>query len=423
MTTQINEPVSIADFLSVIRKRWWLLALGMVCFVSLALIYNYKATPIYHASTKVKFENEIVVDQPIKLNEIENRISNLIEVMKTKFFAINVFEALPEHIKASFSSDSSYTENINLAASATKQIKGNLSAEPTKGTEIITISFESKDPEIALIVAQTTTDVLIERNLAHKNKASRHVRRLLEKEIANVDNQLRKAENDLKNFKETNNITVVEDKSQKLLRTMSATEGNLNQVKSNIRETQERLHIIKSKLNSEKKALGTTITNPTDPLVRKLREKLVELETQYTKFLAQGYSPYHPKMQELKNEIERIKQKLRDMVENNFENMDDPLSKISSYLEERSRLETDLQALIAKEKYLTGLQYRYEQLLKQIPTQQKVMGQMIRKRDSLTKRYAMLLEERDKAKFKEAAAIGNIRIIEPAELPTGPVRP
>jgi tyrosine-protein kinase Etk/Wzc len=166
----------------------------------------------------------------------------------------------------------------------------------------------------------------------------------------------------------------------------------------------------------------------TDPLTAKLKEHLVELNVQYSSLQAQGRPDNHPKMIELRTEIEQTRQKLvrttQEILEGEkLQGVIDPISQLKKNLEESILLEVEIQALRAQSANLQETVNRYNERLKKLPEQERELVRLMRDKEVNSKNYVQLLEEREQARIREAADIGNIRIIELAKTPQDPARP
>lgn len=423
-----DKSISPIDLLISLRRRGWVLVACLVGSLIPILIYNHKAAPIFRASTEVIFEeSEKVMASQLRYSSYkgrENFILNQIEEMKTKTFAKEVYDSLPTAIREHLV----FERSRPTEASRVDEIRGHLNIMPTKGTEIVKIRFEARDPAVAQIVANTAAEVLINRNLEMRRQKYSNVKKFIDQQFTVVKKRLQNAESALKQFKKQNNISSLEAETKEILHRVTQAEILYNQVGSENQELQEKVNILKTKLNQEKKDLAKNIVKTSNPLLEGLRERLVELEVQYSNLLVQGIPHTNPKMLDIQNEIAQIKRNLvnETMKINRDENLGsflDPFSQIRRYVEELIGLEADLQAQDAKEANLRSLLAGYTAKLRNLPEKEMTLWRLMRDRESNNKMYLTLLEEREKARIKEAAEIGDIRVIEPARLPEEAVRP
>jgi len=430
MDNQLNSSISIHEIIAAIRRRKWLLVICLIGTLTPVLIYNYKTIPVYQASTKMIFEaSEKVMDlNPLGSFNKGNFIANQIEEMKTRSFSEEVYAQLPEDIHERFLSLNSFLPEYNQGTFIVGQIKGNLSFTPIRGTEVVKVAFDSEDPQLAQKVADMTAQVVMGRNLAIRRKKFSNVKKFIEQQFEIVKERLQQAENVLKEFKESQNITSLEAESREILARVTQAEVLFNQVQTQKKELQERLRAIQEKLDAEKAGLSENVLKTNSPMAVILKGRLIELEVTYSNFQVQGYPEDNPKMLDLINEIEQIKKNLvnetlKFQSEENFQSLLDPFSQIRKFVEQSIGLEVELQALTAKEKNLRLLLNNYNSVLGDLPEKEMKLVRLIRDKEVNDKLYLTLLEEREKSRISEASEIGNIRILEPARLPGAPFRP
>jgi tyrosine-protein kinase Etk/Wzc len=133
-------------------------------------------------------------------------------------------------------------------------------------------------------------------------------------------------------------------------------------------------------------------------------------------------------MVELRREIEKIKQEIvrattQILEGETLKGVLDPLSELKKNLEESTLLEVEVQSLIAQQTNLQQTLKDYRDRLIEIPGQELELVRLMRDREVNNKIYVRLLEEREQARMREAAEIGNIRLIELAKTPITPTRP
>ena len=312
MNREVNKAVSFTDIASVVRRRKWLLCLSLIVTVAPALIYNQKTVPIYRGSTKVIFEASEKTMENYMFGGMTqgNLITNQIEEMRTKSFAEAIFRELPIKISNKFSLLGSYAPELELENFAVGTIMHNLSFQPIRGTEIIDIKFDAEDQELAQKVANAAANVLIQRNLKIRRQQYSNVKTFIDQQFDIVKSRLEEAEESLKEFKEREKITAIEDESRELLQRSTQAEIVYNEVLTRKKELQERLSAIQTKLESEKRDLTKNIVKTGSPMAVKLKERLVELEITYSNLQVQGFPVDNPKMIDLKSEVDQVKEHL-----------------------------------------------------------------------------------------------------------------
>jgi tyrosine-protein kinase Etk/Wzc len=394
------------------------------------MLYNKIAPPAYQASVSIIFEdisNPLRQDtyDPLRSFYRETYILNRIEEIKSRSLAEEIAAALPTDIVNRFNFPEDPAPDFNKQEFVTAQIQASISAGSVRKTDIIKINAQTHDPFLSKILANTAAEVLRSRNLKIKRNEVSGVREYIEEQLAVFKEQLQRSEETLKEFKELNSITSLEQESQEILRRITAAEVIYNQVKAQRKSTEERLTVIHDKLSVKREELVPTITNISSPWMQQLKDRLIELQVQYARLQVQDYPPEHPKMVQLQQEIDQTKKSLTNEALKLAQGgiVVDPLSQINTYLTESFSLEIELETLKAQEQALKKVVSEYEQTLKALPVKEFELANLLRNRTVNEKIYMMLLEKREEARISEAEKIANLRIIDEAQLPLFPIKP
>ncbi len=432
MEKQEHQAISLTEIIEVMKRRKLALLLCVVLALIPILLYNYLATPVYEATAIVAFENfnkepMVGFDFSGALSR-GNFVANRIQEMKTKTFAKQVYDELPDSTHRLFRFPDPLPADFDAARHTVNAIRKNMSVQLVKTTDLVTISYASENPGLAKTIANAVTTVLQKSNLRVRREEYTSVKSFIDEQIRIVKERLQQAEDTLRNYKAHQNITSLEDESKEVLQRITQAEVLYNQVRTDRDARRERLAVIKRKLEEQKRDLASSVTQVNSPLTVKLKERLVELEVRYSNLLVQNYPENHPKLAELKAEIAQAKQNLiqttmKLLEGEKSEGIIDPLSQLQKYLEESIALDVELQALGAKEANLREILDNYSGYLKKLPDKELALVRLMRDKEVNTKTYTRLLEEREQARIREAAEIGNIRIMEPAETPLEAAHP
>jgi len=139
----------------------------------------------------------------------------------------------------------------------------------------------------------------------------------------------------------------------------------------------------------------------------------------------QEYSENHPQMVSLKEQIEETKKNLLEesLKIASGETPIDPLSQIQKFVEESITLEIEIKTLEAQKTALAAVIRNYESVLSSMPSKELRLAQLMREKVVNEEIYTMLLSKREETKIAQAEIAGNIRIIDYAVLPDGPIKP
>jgi len=423
-----DEQFDLTKPLHIISKRKWLIFSCLFGVITSVILLNHISTPIYKSDTTFVFEEQrgpAASINPFKISLTKSFITNQIEEIKSRSLSEEVLAELPQGVINTFPLPKDPKPNFNKHSYLARQIQERISASSVTNSEVIKIEVEAFSPIAAKVIANTIAEVLKRRNLDFRREETSNVRVIIDDQLVTFKRQLDDAEIALKQFKEESKVTIIDKEAEEIFKRITEAEVIYNQAKANLDAANKRLAFIQDKLAEERKDLVPTVTKITSPWAQKLKEKLVELEIQYTTLIVQDYPENHPKMIKLKEQINETKNNLKheSLKIAAGENIVDPISQIEKYMVESIALEIEIQTYQAQEKALKEVIDNYRRNLNTLPDKELRLAQLLRDKQVNETIFTMLLQKREEAKIAEAERVGNIRIIDPAKIPDRPVKP
>jgi len=427
MNTQLNEQLNLNNALRIIEQRKWLIFCCLLGVLSPIIVFNRLSHPVYKADTSIVFEdqNYSTSINPPETPSNKGFINNQIEKIKSRSLSEEVARTLPIDVIKTFPLPKEPESNFNKEEYIAGKIQNRISANAITNSDVIKIEVEAYSPMAAKIIANTIAEVFIRRNLEVRMEGTGTTKKFIEEQLVTFKSQLDNSELALKNFKEQNKVTIINKEVEEIFKRITEAEILYNQNKTNLDAAERRLSFIQNKLALERKNLVPSITKITSPWVQQLKKQLVELEVQYTILRVQNYAESHPKLQKLKEQIEQTKDNLKQesLKIASGENIVDPISQIQKFMEESITLEIQIQTYQSQEKALKEILNNYKRNLNTLPAKETQLAQLLRDKEVNEKIYMMLLQKREEAKIANAEKLASIRIIDPAKLPTKPVKP
>ncbi|MBN1482173.1 hypothetical protein EH223_07945 [candidate division KSB1 bacterium] len=423
-----EKKVDFNDYMKILLKRKWLLISCLLGVLTSVVIINEITPPIYEADTLIVFENlnnPVNFAMPFTSNIKRSFLTNQIEEIKSRSLSFEVYDALPDSIIHTFPLPRRRTERFDLRRFVSKQIQERVSAVTKANSEIIHIRVEAFSPAAAQIIANTITTVLQRRNLDVRREGASNVRGMIEDQLIVYKTALDESEKALKAYKEESKITLVDKEAEEIFRRITEAEVSYNQSQANLQAAEQRLDFIKSRLSERRAEIVPSVTQITSPLASQLKQQLINLEVQVTMLRVQDYSNDHPKIRELEKQIDQAKKNLRDETLKiaQGEDLVDPISEITRYMEQILTLEIEIETYKAQEKALHSVIEEYESRLHTIPDKELHLAQLLRDKNVNEQIYTMLLSKREEAKIVEAEQQGDIRIIDSAQRTKDPIKP
>lgn len=412
------------DYLQILRNKKWLIIFCLIVVLIPTVIWNQIAAPTYQAEAMIIYEEPkesmfaLDVGQPFYNR---SAIINLTEQIKSRTLAIEVAMSLPENVINTFKFPDDpplgFTKQKFIAA----VIRKNLVVKSVRGGEILTLTVETNNPASAQMVVNNYIGRLIDWNLKKKRAEVTSVKDFVENQLKVFETKLNTAEEALQEYKEKNSMISLSETSTQILSRMTEAEIAYNQAKAEREALEQRKHYIEQK----KLEIAPSLTLPQSSMSQELKNELTKLEEQYSSIQLHQSDDNKKEELAIKEKIDLIKQQLISELSRNArrENLLDPLSQSRNLLQESITLDVDLETFKARENGLKKILNEYEAQLQSLPRQELQLAHLIREKDVNDRVYSILLEKREEARITEAAKVGDIHIIDPAERPLKPIKP
>jgi uncharacterized protein involved in exopolysaccharide biosynthesis/Mrp family chromosome partitioning ATPase len=392
--------------------------------------YNSVSVRIYQSSVSIIYENPhqpitTVQQQPYRY-PVKESLLNQIQEIRSRSVALETSRALPDWAKNQFPTPKNPRPQFDKTAYIAAIIKGNLEAVPVAESDVIQIRARAeKDPYLAMTLANTLCDVLQDRNLRIRREGVSDMRNFLDEQRESYKRKLDDAELALRQFKVNNRVTALDKEVEEELKLAKNIELQYQQAKNEKERNQQYLLSVQQEISKQQLNLAPSIANISNQIVQQLKNQLTQLQDSYIKLQLQGVPESNSKMVQMKDDIDRVRLSLAEEARRFAENehIIDPVSQISSLYQSKVDLELKLQMLETQENSLAQSLSQYEGSLRRLPEKEFELARLTRDRDLANNLYVMLSERREEARISEAEKVGNMRVIDRAQLPKKPILP
>lgn len=408
------------------KRRWWVILAFMTVVLATGVI-TFTMPPVYQASTKILLEEK---DKTLSsLGQDMSDFTQLSSLSRTG----NPLDTQAELMKST-PIVNQVIKRVNLRNPATGDLitAGSFLAgakvTTIKNTDILQIYFENTDPIVATQVSDVWAQAFVEQNkMANRLEAS-SAAKFISSQLDKTKAELAKAESALRDYKQANGEIDLDEEAKASVNSMSELESQYRQAMAANAEAQTRAAALRRQMGmSSGEAMASTAMSQ-DPSIQRLREQLLEAET--NPILANAsLTLNNPEVKQLQAQISMLRRTLAQQaavvigkqysggVNANI----DPV---------RQDMTKDL---VAAEVESLGYQTRVDSLGKMVGSMNAKMSAMPNKELALTRLmrnaqvtgelYKMLLQKYEETRIQEAQNVGNVRIVEEATLPESPIRP
>jgi capsular exopolysaccharide synthesis family protein len=306
-------------------------------------------------------------------------------------------------------------------------LKKDLKVENVGGTDILQLSYISRDPKEVAAVVNKLMNLYIQNNVLVNQADVLTARQFIYKQLPEIETTVRNAEAELRKFREVNQIVSLEEERKKSVEEVEDIKSQLAEFKTQMDGATAESTSLMKKLGmaSSDQAIAISRLSQT-PAVQTVLTELQTVENQLSveqaRFLddSPGIIALKSKQASLQALLqERIKQELSTqqiVPERDFQAGELELKLIEKLItSEQERLSSS-----AKIASLSNIQASYRQRLNILPRLEQDERELERRVDAAQSTYKTLLTKIQELQAAENQAIGNARIIENASVPKKP---
>jgi len=408
------------------HHRWLMIAVAWLVAIPGWVAVN-QLPDQYKASARVYIDTESLLKPLLRGIAVDINIRRRVELItKTLASRPNIEKVVRmSDLDLRTSSPAEFESLVN-------KIEEGISLSGTGRENLYTISFAGGNGQEAKSIVQSLLTILVESTLGEARKDTDSAREFLDKQIADYENRLKDAEDELATFKVNNAGNMPSDGGDYYQRLQTA-RSELQAAQLQLREAERRHDALSKQLSGEEPTFGlvttpapiTAVASPLDNRIRALELKLDELLLSFTE--------QHPDIQAIYRTIASLeKQKRLEQAKNKRDQgtVAQPLETNPVYQQLKISL-SEADATVASIRVrVDEFKRRVNKLKNSVDTIPKIEAELKRlNRDYAVNKqqYNELLQRRESARISEdvdqTADSIKFRVIDPPRAPTKPSGP
>ncbi len=426
---EFEEEIHLRDYINVVLRRKWIVLLFFVSVVVTVSLATFMMKPVYKSTVTIRIDKEdpavLAFEDVYRVEKIEaDYYETQYKILKSRNIARRVIKKLgldgnrefvggEQGVLGSVFSglrrltgkegdrEEPPVVEDGVDTGIIDAFLGRLDVRPLMKSQLVEVSFESHDPQLARDVANAVAETYIDFNLSSKIESSRQARKWLEKQIEVMKARVEETEEELNRYASENKMIFLDENQDR----QSILKQKLAELSSALSEATA-TRIQKEALYREIKEAGDK--NPVvmnNPLIQELKKQFITLESEYFNLL-KIYKPEYPKMKQLKSQMDSLQKRIRTETTNIMKS-----------------IRSDYMAALKREKYLKDL--FNVQKRKALEFQDKMVQYQILKREVDTNKelYNNMLQRLKEIGVSATMKATNIQILDRAEYPKAPYKP
>lgn len=441
-----EESVHIAEYYQVLVRHKYLIILFLVLSVSLAIKHNSSLIPIYSATTSLiidkertkspitgqRIDYESYLSETLTFNTHFEMITSL-PVMERVVKALNLdsqsgeqHQKVVENIHPFKQYFTRFKKNVYLlkknilsflgfeneskspvkkesrADEVVQSLKGIITVEPIEDTRLLNLTATHSNPILARDIVNAAAQAYIDFNISNRMKASQNTLKWLSENLHETKKNLEKAEEEFSTYKRTARLISIEKSQEMIAQKMRDFNDAYIEARNRRLELEAKLEQLSSIMQSKKDItrFRFLISNP---LVDLLYGELIKAEGELTE-VGKVYRSKHPKVIQIETKITDTRKTIQQEIK-----------------KELSNLKTERSVLIAREKVIQNTIADFEKEAMEtnkLELQHNILQRNVQMNQKI---YESLLSSMKEANLVRNLDFSNIRIMEKAKLPRGPI--
>ena len=408
---QMPKEPHLLDYLIILKKHQWLVLSFLLTVVTVVTIATFKMKPVYVAAARVEVDREAQSIQPFPDSnsyddyvDSENYIETQTKILQSETLALQTIKSMDLGRYPEFGGRPNTF--IIPHAGVTSQrpailgaFLGSLSIQRIKDSRLIEVRFEGQDPQLAAQIVNGHLQNYIEANFRSKYDATQQASNWLSAELEELRIKVEKSEAAKTAYERENQIWTIDEKQNITTQKLSDINKALTDAQTDLVQKQALYQIAKG---GDVDQLPDVRNNA---YLSELLKRQADLGEQYVDASAQ-FGPNYPKVQRITREkkevddaIARAKQNVEASIETDYKTSKERVGLLSAALETQKGDANDMSEKLVQYHILEHDAESNKQL------------------------YDGLEQKLKEAGITAGLRSSNIRIVDPALVPSYPARP
>jgi len=405
-----REP-HLYDYLLILRKHLWLILTFVVAVVTIVSVATFRMKPVYVANAKIEIDHESSNILPFQATDsysyemdLDNYIGTQSRILTSETLALETVRNTglagnPEFSDGSSDAIATGTLKNQKPPSEIAAFLGGLKVQRIPNTSLMEVSFESTDPQLAARILNAHLENYITQNYRSRYETAEEATKWLQSELDELSVRVRRSEDARIQYERNNQIWAVDDKNNITTQRLADLNKQMTDAQSDSLKKQALYEFAKS---GDLDAVPQLRDNA---VLQDMQKRRADLSVGYADAVNQ-YGPNFPKVQRLQAQMKELdEQMMRErkgivvQLENDFR-------------EAKQHEELLGRALDAQKAEANGMS-------------EKMVQYNILKREAEANKtlYDSLQTKLKEAQISSGLKSSNIRIVDPAMIPSTPARP
>jgi polysaccharide biosynthesis transport protein len=421
---EAEEGVDLRAYWYVLKKRRWIILSVLSVIFTTALVGTLKEKPVYRAQTMIEIEKQnpeiLSVQELFQLENVSDAyLETQYRILKSESLAKRVVASLHlEQVKELNPAANDQPAGANaIAARATaktamepqllqaivRNFEDRLRIQPIVRSRLVLVNFDSEDPDLAAIAANSLASNYIQESLDSHWEAMEKARDWLAQQLDDLKIALEKSEDELQRYAEANSLAFLESDTGN---TENIANGRLRQLQDELTKAQADRYQKESVFRLVQTGDYSSVPGTEDnTLLQNLALRLSDLETERAR-LGTTFAANYPRVLQVQNQTNEVRKALA-----------------SEQRRMADRIANDYEAAVRREALVQRALVAQQNQANEVAVKTVQYNILKREVDTNKQLYDALLTRLKEAGVSAGLKASPIRIVDSAVPPTVPVKP
>jgi capsular exopolysaccharide synthesis family protein len=419
------EEVDVRKYLQVLQRRW-LPAVG-VCgvVITLASVVAITIKPNYQAEGSLL----IKANRTASITGVGENLGRLDGVTANNNPLVTQARIITSNPILQKTIDTLNIKDNKGKPISTRDFSKQLVVADSVGSDVLQIAYKDTNPELAAKVVNTIIDVYIKDNIEANQEEALTALKFVKQQLPTAEASVRKAESELRQFKEKNRVVLLYEETAASVRTITELEGKITQAQAQLVNTDAKLQKLRSQAQVNPQEAVMSVELSQTPGVQKVLAQLQEAESQL-KLENTRFQPGHPAIINLEEKVVALRSLLNQRTEQvvgggqPIQQADLQLGQLrQGLITDITRAEAERSGLEKQIGTLINQWSAYKQRANYLPRLEQTQRELERKLKAAQGSYETLLSKLQEINIAENQRIANARVVSYAQVPTIPQGP
>ena len=418
--SQEGLDLNLGQYLVKLKRRWkpasimFLATLGTAIVLSMFLDETFKATGklLFKQDTAADLTN--IGEENVQIGTFqvnETPLNNELEKLQSSPVLMQTIEEL------NLTNDEGELLKPNDFAS-------NLNVELVGGSDIIEVSYESTDPELAEEVVNSLMSIYLQQQIRSKQADPASAKEFINQQLPEIESKVGAAEAELEKFRTQNNIVDLLEEKKIIVQEIGTMNRDIATVGATYQGKRAQTTALQNQLglNLNQAVAANNLGNT--PIIKSTLSELAATESALAQE-RQRFKDSHPNIVSLKEKKadlrESLQREISRSVGSGVDISDGLLNRgegtQQSVLENFINFKIEELSLAQQLSSISQSRESYLRRANDLPRLEKQEQELLRKVETANNTYQNLLDSLEAVELAENQETGNIEIIEPAVIP------